>query len=350
MSLNKCFLLFSGHNERAVIALCRYFNSVNLDFVIAASSDQDWINSSKWHGNVVYTRNSPQVDLFLFKEIKKHVKNVSLIYCPTTEYINSFLLENKKAVINLGYEINLPNKKIYNFLTSKELSSSFIKNFQELKVPLNYQWEDVSTPCVIKPKSNIIDGVSYYPEICKDDYEFEVKHKSIKTNNWFVQQYIEGQSYYLCGYLAKNGEFACFWQLNLAQQSNGKSMVLAKISKNPGFEEKAFFLKLQELGFYGPVMIELIKKEKDLFYIEINPRFWGPLQLAFNACPKVLDLFVKDFGIDFIKSEVKVDIKYYSWLGGFGDNELKLYPEIEKYSSSEIDDLKTKYDIYNDAY
>jgi hypothetical protein len=53
---------------------------------------------------------------------------------------------------------------------------------------------------------------------------------------------------------------------------------------------------LHRHGYHGPLMIEFIFTAEGGYYIETNPRFWGPLQLALDACPALLDLYARDHG------------------------------------------------------
>jgi hypothetical protein len=148
-------------------------------------------------------------------------------------------------------------------------------------------WEQVHAPCVFKPKRNISNGVVLYPILCFDEQDVCDAVARLNADEWFIQRYVEGQSHYLCGYISRDGTYRAYWQTNLMQQPEGKSIVLARIGANPGVDEESFFSGLARQGYFGPVMMEIIEEATGkLNYIEINPRFWGPLQLAVDACPE----------------------------------------------------------------
>lgn len=185
-----------------------------------------------------------------------------------------------------------------------------------------------------------------YPIIIQTEKDAKKVLGSIDVELYFAQNYINGQSYYLCGYLTKSGESAVYWQENLLQQPNGKSIVLARSCNNPGIQEKQIATALIDVGFHGPFMIEFIKSNGLFYFIEINPRFWGPLQLGLDFDSRFLNLYLKDqFGkmvMDFSKAE---ETKYYSWYFGAKNKPLKKYPGVD--SVNNLEETMLANDVYN---
>ncbi len=133
------------------------------------------------------------------------------------------------------------------------------------------------------------------------------------------------------------------------QQPGGKSIVFAKtVDSIYGFEEE-IFNELHNLGYRGPFMMELLKDAKGVnYFIEINPRFWGPLQLAVDAHPEVLMQFVRDSGIpmgSIIKNKEN-KTHWYAWGRGAGSPGCKKYPDFENITDSELQHLLKINDIY----
>lgn len=342
------FVLFSGHNDRAVVALCRFFDAKEVDFVIIASSQADAIIRTAWGSKVIFTRLDKKLDVELFKQIQLASNINKLIYCPTTEFMNQFVLENREELEQIGYVINLPSKSIYLDITSKFKSALVVENILGIKAPPNLNWDDLTVPCVFKPNYNVENGKVLYPILCFSEIEASRESNRLTRSNWTIQKYIKGQSYYLCGYLTKDCQYEYFWQLNLMQQPNGKSIVLAKSTENPGINVEQFFKGLSRVGYFGLLMMELIIDENsNIYYIEINPRFWGPLQLTLDTNPKILELFVSDCGID-IKSSPLPDKKdyWYSWSHGAKDPNCKHYPLLADYGDDEIKKLIEANDLY----
>lgn len=344
------FLIFSGRNERAVVALCRYFNENNLPFRIVASSFNDRVLRSAWKSNVIFIRENNKVNLDLFVKIKSYfLRGDSIIYCPTTEYINDFCLNNRNILNRLNYRVLIPDKNIYDKLTNKSTSIGLVNCLIGLNSPAAISFDKVCIPCVIKPKVNIKNDIVQYPRLCFYEEELKKTLDEIDLNDWFAQEYVQGQSYYLCGYLSVNGSYSSFWQINLVQQAGGKSIVLAHTSNNPGVNEEALFEGLYELGYFGPIMMEFIKRNDELYFIEINPRFWGPLQLVVDFKPSIIDLFVRDAGISLKKNRTdsSESVYWYSWNDGSNFDSYKLYPASCIYSENEIVKMLEKYDVYN---
>lgn len=347
----KALLIFSGHNQRAVLALCRSLSQRSVLFYLIASTEDDTILNTKWREYVVFIRKDKNVNIELFRDIRKSFNaDTETIYVPTTEYINNFVLENREKLEEIGLSFSLVTKEIYNELTSKEKSIHLVESICGLSAPEKQQWNNVFAPCVFKPIENINKTGSAYPILCfREDELKEVKEK-LDPQRWFVQKYVSGQSLYLCGYLAKNGDYKSYWQVNLIQQPNGKSMVLAKGGDNPGVDEAAFFKGLFEFGYFGPVMMEIIQtQDNELFYIEINPRFWGPLQLGVDICPEMIDLFVRDYGFQRVNksNDFKCKDNWYSWKEGSDVPNCKLYPAAKIYSKDFLQEKINQFDVNN---
>jgi len=340
--MKKAFLLFWGYNERAVLALLRYFTHYNVDFYIVTPADDDQIERSIYANKIIYKRCDSTLTAELFQAISEKFDG-QLIYCPTTEFLNKYLLENR---INENIKINLPTTEVYEKLTSKLLSQEIVKNIPGIYIPKTLTNGDIKTPYVLKPRRNISSDKTFYPYICltqKDFCDFSTQ-QSLK--DYFAQEYIDGESYYLCGYLTKDKKFFSYWQKNLLQQGNGKSIILAKTCTNPGLDEKAYIETIHGLGFFGPIMIELMKRQNKLYYIEINPRFWGPLHLSVTNCPDLLGAFVTDnLGMNINTERKSSPLKYYSWSDGLAGNQHpRKYCIIQK---KKLERILKVYDIYS---
>lgn len=345
--IDASFLIFSGHNYRAVISLCRYFTKCGIKFCLVASGGNDPIYRTKYRDKVILKRESLEVNKSLFNEIHAAAKR-NLIYCPTTEFINHYLIENPDSLADTSITANLPSKGIYQSITEKYTSQSFAADIKNLTSIDSFSVSSSPVPCVLKPYKNVVDNKSLYPIFCMDKDEFQSTVKKIDTSLYFSQRYIHGKSYYLCGYISAKGNFKYFWQENLVQQQGGKSILLARETKSPGAIENDFFKSLFKRSYYGPVMLEIMLFNNTLYYIEVNPRFWGPLQLTLDSCPEILDLFVLDNGVppNQIINRKSSYPNYYAWHGGLGE-------KVRNYSDMNIEKLHTlieKFDVFNHDY
>ena len=344
--MKKVALLFSGYNQRTVISLCRYFSSIGQEFVIVSSGSNDTIYQTIYKNNVILERKNKNLVVDLFRDASNTLLT-HLIYCPTSEYLNIFVLKNAENLENIGVATGMPDRSAYVTVTNKKSSQRILETVKGVKFPEEIPFSNATAPCIIKPKRNIADGRILYPVICEDNNDLVKNMENIDTSKYFLQKLISGQSYYICGYLNKCGRYSYYWQENLLQQAGGKSIVLARTCANPGFEESGLFNAIASVGYYGPIMAEFIKEEDDFYYIELNPRFWGPLQLGVDCRSDFLSLYANEwFGRPHVTSAVKrhkMNI-YYSWYLGAQQPDLKVYPAA-KY----LKDLKQKienYDVY----
>lgn len=354
LTISPCPIIFSGHNERAVVALCRFFYLVDLPFFLVACQGNDAILQTDWREYVLFQRKNPILTLKLMEEIAVHLKLRDLfpVLCPTSEFLNRFVLDNRIAMEMMGWDCALPEKGLYLELSDKYRSPALIEGLAGLKAPpeqLPGQW---LAPCVLKPKSNVSDFKVQYPILCEHSQDLQEALEQIRINDWFSQEWIEGQSLYLCAYLDRNGQFGCFWQQNLLQQPGGKSIVLACTTVNPGVNVKRLMANLHSMGYFGPFMMEIIRHSSgQLFFIEVNPRFWGPLNLALKACPKLLRLFAEDHGLTpkGIRQALDGSQRWYAWSYGARFGPCRKYPAAQFLTDgTEVEGLLRRYDVYGE--
>jgi len=342
------FLLFSGHNDRAVITLCRFFERTGLPFVIVAAGRHDAIHRTAYRDRVILDRLDAVVSVELLRQIADSAA-LPLVYCPTTEFINDFVLQHRAAWAGSRLHIGLPDKAIYDTLTGKLASQAALAGVAGLRMPAAMPMDALQPPCVLKPKANVLHAKVLYPLLCRTRLEIDSPLAGIDADAYFAQEYVVGQSYYLCAYLAKNGERASYWQENLLQQPGGKSIVLARACANPGLDEDGLLTHIAGLGYHGPLMVEVIHSERGFHYIEINPRFWGPLQLALDHCPRLLALFAEEHG-GVPRVAVQRDASragHYAWAFGARHSNLKTYPRAE--GLPKIERLLRDHDVYAGA-
>jgi predicted ATP-grasp superfamily ATP-dependent carboligase len=322
---NKCVIVFSGFNERAVIAFLRTLESNNINYAIIAKSYNDNIFLSNYKNKVLAVRNSETLileDLIAsIKKIKEQYDAEEYIIAPTTEALNRVLIEERKSFEEIGCVIPLVNKHLYELISDK-YSFGKICSRNGIAVPKEIEFSlNASLPIVAKPKKYFSPSRREIlsPILIKDSKEFELFCKNYNTEDFYYQEFVEGKCLYLLYYFHSNGMIYKFSQENLIQQPAGKSMVAAISTNFHNSEESLKYEKLfKSLKFNGLVMIEVKQKEDINYMIEANPRFWGPSQLFVDASMNFFEAFLHDYGL--IKSLPKFKqinkITRYYWLGG----------------------------------
>lgn len=326
--MKKGFIIFSGTNFRAAITLFRFFSKANIPFFVIAMMDTDPIFKTTYRKNVAYKRLSKKLDttelIPIFKQLLMKNDLSELIVCPTSEYLNHFLLDNRLAFEKENVVIPLIQKETYHLVTNKYSFADFLKKY-DVNLPKEMKFADVQLPFVAKPFENITKGKVLYPHLIFSKKGYETFVKNEDPANYFYQEYLKGDSYYLLYYFDKNQNNSKFSQKNLAQQPNGKSIVYAEAaSLHLTNISTAFEQALQTLKYSGWIMIEVIKKNEKYYFIEANPRFWGPLKLVLDNAPHLFEHYYKDYFVKNLDDScLKSKTKKYLWLGGFKNHAKK---------------------------
>ena len=268
----------------------------------------------------------------IFEECVQGVREVCgqrpMVVLPSTEYFNSFLLMHRAEIESMGCEIPLVETQIYNLLTSKRSATDF---FAAAGFPVPAEpgaSEPANLPLVAKPFRNISKkGRSLYPQLLTTRSELDAFVALEDTEEYFLQEYVSGESYYLFVYVPRSGDQAhTFSQRNLMQQPNGKSMLLAEPAS---FHLSPIATRVVELlrnaGFRGLGMVEIIKTPDRAVFIEMNPRIWGPIQLCVDRQQPLLRAFIGEAlhgdPSRFVESDPQPSprIARYFWLNGLID-------------------------------
>lgn len=321
----KAFLIFSGSNPRAIIAFCRELERLGQAIHIIARTRQDFIFKTKYQRYVLATRRVDALDMEDLRRCISECRQKSgvsrFIICPTSEYFNAFVLKYRSFFADLDCEVALVNQTIYQTVSNKSSCSMLCQEFG-IEIPQRLGKADVALPFVAKPLVNITaHGKSLYPYLIDNEEKLAQFHVNEEVTDFYFEEYITGPSFYLLFYLARDGGVYKFSQQNIAQQANGKSIVMAQ---SADLHETAvgdqFVTILQTIGFHGLVMVDLMHQIKTgrFVFIEMNPRFWGPSQLMVDAHSNILAAFIGDYLFDdSMRFADSVPQKsWYLWFGG----------------------------------
>jgi len=314
-------LIFSGYNPRAIISFCRIASEYKLDFDIIASSKNDEILNSKYSENVSIIRESKQMDIDTILSICKKYENQKLFILPSTEYLNRILISNSEILNKNSIYFGLTDKKTYELVSDKISFGELCKD-NGISVPKEY--DEIQIPCVLKPKKYFNSNLGIdTPELIFDESDID---KVSNLEDFYIQQYVDGESIYLLFYVTKNGDYSVYSQKNYIQQPNGGSILLAKSTKH---YKESISSKVADLfvkiGFSGLVMVEFRRTLNDWIMIEANPRLWGPSQLILDSGMDLFDMFLYDNDLIWYMEDrkYKPDVPYL-WSSGMGMSDSKL--------------------------
>jgi len=308
-------------NSRATIAELRSLHKIEGVEILIAAKKKVFTDKIRYHkyikpNNFHSYNDTNQIVPFLIKLVSK-TGPFTLI--PNGEAVLRIILNSKGKLTKQGIKIPLPSAKNYQLISDKYSFSQVCKKF-EIKTPneIDINQDLFKQSFVIKPKylsedPHFLDA----PLMIENEKSFrKLQNLNIDYNKHFIQRLIVGPSYYYCASYSQGKKKAWFVQKNLHQQPNGKSIIKAI----PGILSKSLIEKIDHLmeniNWEGVMMLELkeCSQTGELYAIECNPRFWGPLQLAM------------DNGVDFVRTLVDPDYQNpetidekngYIWKGGY---------------------------------
>lgn len=325
----KAFLIFSGYNQRAVVAFCREATRLNVPFCIIANSDEDTIFKTVYKEQVFATRGQKllvKTDLDECIEITKASTGFTeFVILPSSEFLNRFFLDNGAHFNTLKCSIPLVSSELYAKISNK-YSFGELCAMNGLAVPKEFgNPEFLPYPFVAKPRLYFSGSTTktLQPYLIYSENDWKEFLQKEDKEAFYYQEFIDGGCYYLLCYLSYKQKDVCYSQKNLVQQSGGKSMIVAQSSnvhQLPIADRYVSMLKKED--FEGLIMIELKKKGDEFVMIEANPRLWGPSQLFVDAGVPIFEAFMKDQGFEIQTSglsEIK-DVMYF-WHGGMAEDQ-----------------------------
>ncbi|MBB6671506.1 ATP-grasp domain-containing protein [Cohnella nanjingensis] len=326
-SNHAAFIIFSGFNQRAVIAFCRVLTTRRIPFFIVALSEQDQILQTSYKERVVAIRSKlslHQEDLLEQVNKVREKSGVELHYIlPSSEALNRHLLIHRRQFENINCLIPLVDEDLYAKISDKYSFGSICKKYG-VDVPNELSINDsIHFPVIVKPREYLDSkGAAHSPQFINNFQELERFYEEVNhRDDFYMQDFVPGDSYYLLYYISRDGNIRSFSQKNLIQQGAGKS-ILAAVPSNLHHSEIShrFEKLLKREGFFGLIMIEVRYFQNKYYMIEANPRLWGPSQLVVDSRAGLFEMMLLDLGFDLqlVRDEINMSARYF-WLGGFMD-------------------------------
>ena len=343
--MKKAVIIMSGYNNRAVIAFLRVCEKNNIPYYIIATGNDDDILKTTYSGHIAEIRTDRDISKIydICLKIKNNNNLDHAFIIPTTEYLNRYLLDNKKKFEKESIHIPLVDEELYENVSDKY---KFRKLCLDNGINITKEYnsiEEASFPCILKPIS--YDNYKGKPLLINTPDEYKEEYKDL----FYIEEYVDGNSYYLLFYFRKDGTYLKYSQQNLIQQPHGKSMIMAKSStihnEKIALEYAKLFLKCK---FHGLVMVEVKKKNNDYLLIEANPRLWGPSQLMVDSNCKFFENYLSDMGFDISIEESDFKDSIYFWEDGINSelNKLTYYSYNKEQLSEDYENLH-KSDLFD---
>jgi predicted ATP-grasp superfamily ATP-dependent carboligase len=325
--MNQAVLIISGYNTRAVIAFCRWASANSIKYHIVAKSRTDPIFLTKYKEHVAITRDTAHIDAKLFhswiQTLSRQYGYDRFLILPSTEFLNRFLLDNRKAAEAENCVIPLVDVGLYASISDK-LSFAGLCESHGLDIPKEFSAIPERLPFVAKPRRYLsATGKQLVPHLISSAHELKAFLRDEDTDDYFCQQFVRGRSLYLLAYIRRHGPDVLFSQENLMQQARGGSIVLAKGSDfHQTVVAQCYVKMLHNLGFFGLIMVEVRVDESNgrCFMIEANPRLWGPIQFAVDNHVNLFGAMLDDHGFEIVGPKASTSLSsHYFWSGGITD-------------------------------
>ena len=323
--MKRRLIIFSGFNQRAVIALLRTVSKMKVPTAIIAAGNTDTIFATSYAKEVCLVRSTLELKIQLFIPLFEKLVNLfegeQLIIAPSTETLIRLFLKNRNILEKYSIILPVVDEKLYLKISDK-LKFNNLCQKNKINVPTQYsKISECPKKFVAKPKEyySQFAGKFQSPIIITTNEEKKTFMKNYYTEDFYFEELIEGESYYLLYYITKKMEIIKFSQKNILQQSNGKSIILAELAEIHKEEISDLFEKLLlAQKFQGLIMIEIRKRAGVYYMIEANPRMWGPSQLFVDAGINFFEYLLYDWQLmDYYPQlkDVNKQIKY-CWSGG----------------------------------
>lgn len=314
----------SGHNIRAVVALCRWAAGAGVPVHLAARDAADPIYLTSHAQRVFVQRRSPALELAeiagWIARLREQHRYEQVVIAPSTEFFNRFLLRHRAAIEAAGGIVPLVDEALYERVSDKEAFAAMCAA-HGLPVPAVFDTLPDRLPFVAKPRRySGRTGMQVKPYLVLSEADREKFLRREAIEDFFFQEFVEGQSLYLLAHIARNGRVVASAQENLVQQAEGGSIVLARaheFHREP--EARRYLAMLIEAGFHGLVMVEVrrCRRTGRAVMIEANPRLWGPLQFMLDRQADALAPLFADHGIEVEAPAPRhAERPYYFWSGG----------------------------------
>jgi predicted ATP-grasp superfamily ATP-dependent carboligase len=294
-------VLVTDGNQRSTLALTRALGREGISVTVAEEELPCLSSQSKYCSRkVAYRSPSSNPNEFvedILKELESHAYDLLI---PMTD-LTAFLVSENKEKLSQVTHIPLPAKEIFQKACDKAEAlhlaqengipiprTYFLKGFDEIE---NLS-SSLAYPVVIKPRrSNFFAGNGWVH--VGVDYAYSAEELIFKCNRQnellpppLIQERITGPGSGVFALFNRGKPKAVFFHRRLRERppSGGVSVLSESIPVDPVMKRYAICV-LEKLGWHGVAMVEFKwdRKDHQPKLMEINPRFWGSLQLSIDS-------------------------------------------------------------------
>lgn len=287
-------VIVTNAKSRIAYNICKSLGKKGIDVVSAdfvKSSMSFYSRYSKDHFLYPSPFSEPERFVECFVErISRHQPTVLLPVSEETflfaKYADRFSSQVKMALPRYDQILTTHNKDQWQALAAK-LDIATPKNYSTEELRTTDRWPEIAFPVLIKPKQGggawgirQFDNAEALKRVLKDEQYCERS-----WDRFFVQEKIIGPSHCVA-MIFSQGEYrakAVYRQLRDYPVDGGQATL--RVSLDDPLAAEFFQRLLTHLGWHGVCQADFIVDEKTgvPYLIDINPRFWGSVNMAIAA-------------------------------------------------------------------
>ena len=145
-------------------------------------------------------------------------------------------------------------------------------------------------PIFAKPKKGSASKGTF---LIKNNAEKNHILSIINENDYIFQEFIDGTEYTVDAYISKKGEYIGAVPRVRNDVTSGESTTATIIEDDEIIDKAKYIFSVFDL--FGPITLQFIRKEKDLYFLEINPRFGGGVIASIEAGFDIPKLMLQDY-------------------------------------------------------
>jgi predicted ATP-grasp superfamily ATP-dependent carboligase len=298
---NMSEVLVTDGNQRSALALTRALGRRAVSVVVGAEEFPCLSSRSKYCSRTfVYRPPLSDPDGFA-EDILKELESKDYDLLIPMADLTAFLVSQNKKRLSQSTRIPLPEKEIFEKACNK---AEVLRLAQENGIPIpgTHFTEDfdeiknlssrLAYPMVIKPRRSkffvgngwVHAGVDY--AYSAEELIHKCQNKNVHLPPPLIQERITGPGYGVFALFNRGKPKAFFSHKRLREKppSGGVSVLSESIRVDPLMKRYATCM-LEKLSWHGVAMVEfkLDRKDHQPKLMEINPRFWGSLQLSIDS-------------------------------------------------------------------
>lgn len=270
--MNKIVIIGSSHHNTYSMIRCYGERGIRPDLILYGNPDS-YILQSVYIGEIHVAKDATDAILLL----RKFYTDCLVIAC--SDEVASFMDKSYEELIRYFYFFNCGSTGMLTYFMDKVVQSD-VASQVGLKVPSSIDAKpdkidprNLSYPCIIKPLESINGGKNI--QICRSETEVRTALNSFDVESKvMIQQYVEKDFELVVVGLSFNGDIHIPAFIHKHRETKGGTTyaTVRPVSELPTNVLSSCRRLVEKMSYQGLFGIELICKDEDFYFIEINLR------------------------------------------------------------------------------